>query len=348
MRCASARYLFLCSGGVDLLPHRDSVVRRACPMLKMMRRPLRHSKAMRHKNRNADQVFCHLMKKRLSARQDLLSEKLVRAVLGKYFTLESFCVDRVRDSACCRGRMEVTPAVGSNVQRHQVRALCWLVGVPFVGTPTVAGVASHPFLLLHARAHTWQRDCIEHLRHCCLLVDLACAGTGRSRANCCSPFPRRWNARHEARPVPVVLERTQRRWTNTAQGTRDQNDEEHAGRVALGVGSLGEDLAGGIVPRFEWNGRAVTEEGTQVHGWLAALTNVRGHWVLFVQGFHVPRRACVGFVVLRPNASRSLEKKETKRQTANHQIMKEKPGNTLKRRALHIGMFDGTTRQQGG
>ena len=59
------------------------------------------------------------MKKRLSAREDLLSEKLVRAVLGKIFHFRKFfCVDRVRDSACYRGRMEVTPAVGRNAQRH--------------------------------------------------------------------------------------------------------------------------------------------------------------------------------------------------------------------------------------
>ena len=115
--------------------------------------------------------------------------------------------------------------------------------------------------------------------------------------------------------MPVVLERTQRRWTNTAQGTRDQNDEEQhhdAERVALGMESLVVDFAGGIVPRFEWSGRAVTEEGTQVHVWVAVFRNVLGDWELFVQGFHVSAR--VGFFVLRPNASRSLEEKETTRQ----------------------------------
>ena len=170
----------------------------------------------------------------------------------------------------------------------------------------------------------------------------------RSRANCCSPFPGQWNARHEARPVPVVLERTQRRWTNTAQGTRDQNDEEHAGRVALGMEPLMVDFSGGIVPRFEWNGRAVTEEGTQVHGWLAALTNVTGDWELVVQGFHVPRRACVGFVVLRPNASRSLEEKETTRQK------QQTTRSRRKNKGTHLSGEDFTSpcftarRQQGG
>ena len=122
--------------------------------------------------------------------------------------------------------------------------------------------------------------------------------------------------------MPFVLERTQRRWTNTAKKTRDQNDEEQhddAGRVALGVGSLVVDFADGIVPRFEWNGRAVTAEGTQVHGWLAVLRKVRADCVLFVQGSHVPRRACVGLDVLRSDASRSLKQRDRNSKPPDHE-----------------------------
>ena len=85
------------------------------------------------------------MEKRVSDREDLLSKKVLRAVLQESFTLGSFFyVDRIRERACSRGRMEVAPVVGRNTQRHQVRALFCLVGLLFVGTPRAAGVASRP------------------------------------------------------------------------------------------------------------------------------------------------------------------------------------------------------------
>ena len=66
--------------------------------------------------------------------------------------------------------------------------------------------------------------------------------------------------------MPVVLERTQRRWSNTAKKGLVHHD---AGRVALGVGSLVVDSAGGIIPRFEWIGaRSLVE--------VAVLMDVRG------------------------------------------------------------------------
>ena len=141
------------------------------------------------------------MEKRLSAREDLLSEKLVRAVLGNIFYFRKFlCVDRVGERACYRGRMEVTPAVRRNAQRHQVRAFFWLVSVLFVGTPTAAGVASRRFVLLHAplaaapgHMRDWRLGAVRVLVHPARLHrtfalslrfgSSACAGTLRPRAN---------------------------------------------------------------------------------------------------------------------------------------------------------------------